>query len=149
MRFEIYLVKEGVIGSDDFVEAVERQLDSRPRIGALALESRRLSMQQVFQVLAAQARSNTPFGRLAVELGMLRESDITDLLAMQAERTRPLSEVLLEMGSIDQATLDRLWRGFHAAAAATASDTTSPKKSPSNIEPTDVAEADSPQTGEQ
>ena len=117
MRFGIHLVRRGVISSEQLVDAVDRQLNSRPPIGALAIETRRLSMHDVFEILRAQATSHEKFGQLAVELGHLRKNDIADLLAMQSERTRPIHELLLESGAVEEETLQQEWKRFHVSMA--------------------------------
>ena len=72
MHFGLYLVKNNVIDSDLFVTALEQQLASRPLLGSLAIETHKLSVKQVFQVLRAQF--DTPgelFGEIAINLGFL------------------------------------------------------------------------------
>ena len=99
MQFAMYLVDNGVISCEEFFEAFKLQLHSRPQLGALAIETRRLSFRQVFSILRTQCdEPNTMFGELAVRLGYLTEEDIAQLLAEQAGRAMPLLEVLVENG---------------------------------------------------
>jgi hypothetical protein len=95
----MYLVDNGVISCEEFFEALKLQLHSRPQLGALAIETRRLSFRDVFSILRTQCdEPNTLFGELAVRLGYLTEEDIAQLLAEQASRAIPLMEVLVDNG---------------------------------------------------
>jgi len=97
MQFAMYLVEDGVISCEEFFEAVKLQLRSRPQLGALAIESRRLSFRQVSAILRTQCdEPNELFGEIAVRLGYLTPEDLADLLAEQAAQAKPLLEVLVE-----------------------------------------------------
>jgi hypothetical protein len=101
MQFAMYLVDNGVISCEEFFEAMKLQLSTRPQLGALAIEMRRLTFRQVFSVLRTQCdEPNTLFGELAVRLGYLTEQDVAQLLAEQASRAMPLVEVLVENGFV-------------------------------------------------
>jgi hypothetical protein len=97
MQFAMYLVDNGVLTCEEYYEASKLQMHSRPQLGALAIEARRLTVKQVFAVLSMQCdEPNTKFGELAVRLGYLTDDDIAQLLAQQEKRARPLLEVLVE-----------------------------------------------------
>jgi hypothetical protein len=97
MQFAMYLVDNGVISCDEFFEAMKLQMKTRPQLGALAIETRKLTCRQVFSILRAQCEEpNTLFGEIAVRLGYLNEKDLNQLLAEQAARATPLVEVLVE-----------------------------------------------------
>jgi hypothetical protein len=97
MQFAMYLVDNGVLTCEEYYEASKLQMHSRPQLGALAIEARRLTVKQVFAVLSLQCdEPNTKFGELAVRLGYLTDDDITFLLAEQEGRAKPLLDVLVE-----------------------------------------------------
>jgi len=97
MQFAMYLVDNGVINCDEFFEAMKLQMKTRPQLGALAMETRKLSCRQVFSILRAQCdEPNTLFGELAMRLGYLSEQELSDLLAEQAVRVKPLIDILAE-----------------------------------------------------
>ena len=83
MFLEVSLVRRGIITAEQFVQAVEWQLDQRPRLGRLALESGKLTMKQVFAVLEEQTDNDKPFGETAVELGFLTKRQVNNLLKQQ------------------------------------------------------------------
>ncbi len=119
MFLAIHMVRQGVISADQLVDALEYQMNRRPRLGRLALASGRMTMKQVFNVLGEQALGNKPFGETAVELGFLTRRQVTHLLRKQREMTPSISECLVEMGVIDRATCDTetsRFRGTQASA---------------------------------
>jgi len=57
MQFGLYLVKHGMITASQFAQALEAQLASRPQIGALAIETGKLTVKQVFGILSSRYTS--------------------------------------------------------------------------------------------
>jgi len=101
VHFGLYLVKHSAITSEQFVEALERQLESRTQLGALAIEKEMLTVKQVFHILRFQA--NMPeelFGEVAVHEGMLTEEKLSNLIYLQSVRVRPMAEIAVELGFI-------------------------------------------------
>jgi hypothetical protein len=99
MQFGIYLVDNGVITCEEFFEALKLQLKTRPQLGALAIEKRKLNVRQVFGVLRSQCDSpDDMFGELAVKLGYLTADELTQLLHEQAVRVRSFCEILADAG---------------------------------------------------
>lgn len=108
MHFGIYLTENGLISCEQFMEALKHQLSSRPLLGALAIETEKLSVKQVFHILRIQAE--TPgelFGELAVEQGFLTEADVASLILLQSMRVRPLAQIIVELGFASADEVDR------------------------------------------
>ncbi len=105
MYFELELVRQGLISAEQLVAAIERQMQSRPPLGRLAIEHRKMTMTQVFETLREQVNSPRPFGRLAVDLGFLSNEELAVLLMAQRDRETPLSDILVESGAICQEQL--------------------------------------------
>jgi hypothetical protein len=124
---EVLLVRRGLITADQFVQAVEWQLDQRPRLGHLALQTGKLTMKQVFAVLEEQTVNDNPFGEIAVELGFLTKRQVTSLLKLQNDRVLPLSQCLIEIGAIDQDVFDRECGHFRHEQTAETFPTTVPR----------------------
>ena len=106
MWFEIHLRRKGLVSSDQLVDAIEAQCRTRAPIGRLAVESEKLSLAQVSQILKVQADTRRPFGKIAVELGYLDESELAELLMLQSDRDRPISEILVQQGAITRERLE-------------------------------------------
>jgi len=97
MHFGLYLVKNSVIDSDLFVVALEQQLASRPLLGSLAIETHKLSVKQVFEVLRTQF--DTPgelFGQIAIKLGFLTDEELSSLIYLQSTRQKPIADILVD-----------------------------------------------------
>jgi hypothetical protein len=105
MYLEIALVRRGMITATQFVDAVELQLNRRPRLGRLALETGKLTMKQVFAALEEQTSNNKPFGETVVELGFITRYQLNSLLRLQRDRTPSLAECLIELGAVDRDVL--------------------------------------------
>ncbi|PQO33198.1 hypothetical protein C5Y96_10100 [Blastopirellula marina] len=118
MHFGLYLLRKESITGPQFIQAVSRQLETRPQIGSLAIETRCLSMRDVFQVLSLQSVTNESFGQLAIQLGILTEADIRDLLALQTERTTPLAQVLVDIGALEPYQLQTELQLFRSAMSS-------------------------------
>ena len=105
MYLEIALVRRGLISAAQFVDAVELQLNRRPRLGRLALETGKLTMKQVFAALEEQTSNNKPFGETVVEMGFITRYQLNSLLRLQRDRTPSLAECLIELGTVERETL--------------------------------------------
>lgn len=103
MHFGLYLKKKGIISAEQFVEALEIQLTTPPRIGQLALEEGLISPRDILKVLLAQNVSpNVRFGELAIEMGLMTRDELMRLLMIQTDRKRPLAEILVKQGVISE-----------------------------------------------
>jgi hypothetical protein len=105
MNLEIALVRRGLITAAQFVDAVELQLNRRPRLGRLALETGKLTMKQVFAALEEQTSNSRPFGETVVALGYITRYQLNSLLRLQRDRTPSLADCLIELGVVDRELL--------------------------------------------
>lgn len=71
------------------------RLANRPQIGKLALKRGKLTISQVFDVLARQADNGELFGKIAIEMGYLTNEALFELLESQSELTLTLAEALV------------------------------------------------------
>ena len=106
MQFGLYLLKKGVISPEQFVAALEVQLESLVPIGQLALEEGMLSARDIFDILLAQSDApNVRFGDLAIEMGLLTRDDVMRLLMIQADRKREIGDILVRQGVLSESQL--------------------------------------------
>lgn len=107
MQFAMSLVDNGAISCEELFEALKLQMHSRPQLGALAIETRRLTCRQVFAILRAQCdEPDVLFGELAVRLGYLTDDDLQQLLVEQAARATPLADVLIDHGFLSSEVVE-------------------------------------------
>lgn len=109
----IHLVRRGLISADQFVDALERGFAQRPPLGEVAMRLGKLTMRQVFSVLAEQSDRHQPFGRIAVELGFLSEGDLGELLLKQADSTPDVVDMLVMTGVLDRDSAMTALEDFH------------------------------------
>ncbi|NOY28603.1 MAG: hypothetical protein GXP28_00070 [Planctomycetes bacterium] len=116
MKFGLYLVEHGMITTDQFVKALEVQLASRPLIGALAIETGKLSVKQVFSILRTQAdMPHEMFGALAIQAGFLTKIDLDALLYEQSVRGTPMPQILGELEFAEAGDLEEQFAEFSFA----------------------------------
>ncbi|MAT69022.1 MAG: hypothetical protein CMJ58_05805 [Planctomycetaceae bacterium] len=107
MYFGMHLVRQGLLTTDDFFALLEQQVASRPPMGALAIETGKLTMKQVFEVLEAQCEETSQmFGEAAVRLGFLSEQDLAVLIYEQARRAMSMTELLVLNGHAEPETAE-------------------------------------------
>ena len=117
MQFEIYLVRAGIVSAEQFVDALDLQQRSRPVFGRLALETRKLTVHQVAEVLQRQCDVDKPFGETAVDLGFLTRRQVTYLLKTQKKRTPALIDCLVRMDAVEEELLEEYREQFRAHMA--------------------------------
>lgn len=103
MQLETYLLERGVVTPQQVTSAMDRQRESRPPLGSLAIAEAALTARDVSTILHWQQASRAQrFGEIAVGLGYLSESDIEHLLALQAKLTLSLTDALVDVGIPDE-----------------------------------------------
>jgi hypothetical protein len=116
MQFGIYLVENGVITCEEFYETLKMQLHTRPQLGGLAIEKRKLNVRQVFAILRSQCDSpDEMFGETAVKLGFLTHEALAWLLHEQSVRVKPFNELLVELSILPAGEVDKQFRAYRHA----------------------------------
>ncbi len=110
--FGLFLLKHGVITTDQLQEAVLAQKQDRLLLGQIALNRGLLSESQLLDILAAQSRSGKKFGQIAREKGFLTESQFQEILEVQSSNHVLLGEALVRKGSVGAADLIHFVREF-------------------------------------
>ena len=122
MQFGLYMVRNGMLDCEQFVHALEQQLASRPQLGSLAIETGKLSVKQVFQILRLQCDApGELFGELAVKLGFITEEELAGLIFLQSVRQQPMSEIIIENGVASESEVQESLANYrnreHSASA--------------------------------
>lgn len=104
MQLETYLLDRGVVTAEQVGWAFDRQRESRPPLGSLAIAEAALSPRDVITILHwQQAETPRRFGEIAIGLGYLSEDEVERLLSEQARQTLSLADALVELGLVDEA----------------------------------------------
>jgi two-component system chemotaxis sensor kinase CheA len=105
VRFVTFLVRRGTLTAVQALDVLERHHGGRPTLSRLAIESGRISVQRMFELLA-KLKAGDQFATKAVELGYLTEIDLGSLLLLQERALAPLPEWLVTNGVLPRATVD-------------------------------------------
>jgi len=109
----MYLVDNGLLSTQAFYKALKLQMKSRPQLGTIAIQTRRLTVKQMFVIL--QEQCDTPqqmFGEIAVRLGYLTSEDLTQLLEEQSQHMASLRDVLVEHGFLAAHVIDQQYAAY-------------------------------------
>lgn len=113
MQFGMYLVDNGLLSTQAFYKALKLQMKSRPQLGTIAIQTRRLTVKQMFVIL--QEQCDTPqqmFGEIAVRLGYLTSEDLNQLLEEQSQHMASLRDVLVEHGFLAAHVIDQQYAAY-------------------------------------
>jgi hypothetical protein len=113
MQFAMYLVDHGQLSTQAFYKALKLQMRSRPQLGTIAIQTRRLTVKQMFIIL--QEQCDTPqqmFGEIAVRLGYLTNEDLNLLLDEQSRHMASLRDVLVEHGFLSADVVDQQYAAY-------------------------------------
>ena len=101
----LHLVRRKKISAEQLCELLEEQEKSRTPIGRLCLELKLLSVAQVMTILSDQATSRERFGSIAIRLGLLTSEEVSEVLTEQQARIPQLEELLLTRNWIEPGEL--------------------------------------------
>jgi len=97
------VLSAGWASLEDITEAVAERRNRRPTIGQLLLVHHKLTVHQVFQILAEQATSAKPFGEIAIDMGFISDVDVSAIIQLQTCLCPPLWQVLLSSNVVTSA----------------------------------------------
>lgn len=93
---------------DEISIAVAAQRAQRPLFGQLLLKHRKLTVHQVFEILAEEATSDKLFGQIAVEKGFITQREVGEMLYLQMTSCLPLWQVLVMRGTLTPAQAESI-----------------------------------------
>lgn len=110
--FGRYLVEKGIISSDDYQAAIEKQLDVRVKLGTIAVAEGLLTEAQVETLNKLQMQFDRRFGDMAVEMVFLTQEQVDMLLKKQGNPYMQFLQVLFESGKINITQMDNYISSF-------------------------------------
>lgn len=104
----IVALRAGWASVSDIADAVEARRAERPLIGQLLLKHRKITVHQIFDVLAEEATNNKLFGQIAVDKGYITPADVDQILYIQQCSCPPLWQQLVSRGVITTAQAESI-----------------------------------------
>lgn len=96
--FGAYLLNNNLVSADDLAEAIDNKVNTRMRLGVLAINAGFMTAEQVEHINVAQQAVDKRFGELAVEYGYLTDNDVDNLLSQQPTGYLILGQTLVNNG---------------------------------------------------
>lgn len=84
----------------DVADAADARRAERPLIGQLLLKHHKMTVHQIFDVLAEEATNTKFFGEIATDKGYVTQADISQMLHIQQCSCPPLWQQLVSRGVI-------------------------------------------------
>ena len=98
--FGKHLVKRGLITNMDYRMLMKKHLDTRAKLGTIAVADGLLTIEQADYINKLQRLYDKYFGDIAIEKGFLTEEQVQELLRKQGNPYMQFLEVLLESGKV-------------------------------------------------
>ena len=106
--FGNYLLERGVVTQEQLFAAMQKQSNTRMKLGTLAIHAGYMTAVEVDNVIIQQTHKDMKFGELAVELGYLTNEQVVELLKSQSPDFLLLGQILVEDGVITNSDLENL-----------------------------------------
>ncbi len=110
--FGQYLLEQGVINSEQLLEAITLQEEKNLKFGEYALAKGFVTEADVTRIKSLQQTEDLYFGEAAVRLEILTDSRVAEILQLQNNDHLYLGEALVQIGHLDDATVDEHLQAF-------------------------------------
>lgn len=117
-----YLVNQGKMTKEQLEIVIEKQDETRVKMGLLAVSEGMMTVEQAETVNRLQASMDKRFGDIAVEKGYLTEEQISNLLKKQGNAYLTFAQVLVNEGILKLQELEEMMDGFQKENGFTKSD---------------------------
>ncbi len=101
-----YLLNNGLVSPDALSQAIDDKINTRMRLGVLAINAGLMTAQQVEHVNVSQQIIDKRFGELAVDLGYLTDKDVEQLLSSQPSDYLLIGQTLVNNGTMSNADFE-------------------------------------------
>lgn len=105
--FGAYLLNNGLVSPEALAQAIDDKVNTRMRLGVLAMNAGLMNADQVEHVNVAQQSVDKRFGDLCVEFGYLTNDDVEKLLAEQPTDYLLLGQTLVNNGSLSNSDFEQ------------------------------------------
>lgn len=106
--FGNYLLAQGFINQEQLFAAMQKQSETRMKLGTLAIHAGYMTAAEVDSTVIEQTHQDKKFGELAIELGYLTEEQVLELLKSQSPDFLLLGQILVDDGIITNSDLENI-----------------------------------------
>lgn len=106
--FGNYLLSNGYITQEQLFSAIQKQSNTRMKLGTLAIHAGYMTAQEVDQVVIEQTHQDKKFGELAIQFGYLTSDQVIELLKEQSPDFLLLGQILVEDGILSNTKLEEI-----------------------------------------
>lgn len=117
-----YLVKTGKITDEQLQAVIQKEDETRVKMGLLAVSEGILTIEQADYINGLQATMDKRFGDIAVEKGFLTEDQISNLLKKQGNAYLTFAQTLVNENLLSMQELENMLDGFQEEYGFTKSD---------------------------
>lgn len=105
--FGQYLLKKGVLSSEQLKESFGLEQSTHVKIGVLAINSGYLTATQIEEIHELQKKQDKRFGEIAIAKGYLGHDQLKELLSQQKKGHLLLSQVILDKGYMNLEQIEK------------------------------------------
>lgn len=117
-----YLVKTGKVTKEQLQTAIQKQDETRVKMGLLAVSEGILTIEQADYINGLQATMDKRFGDIAVEKGLLTDDQISNLLKKQGNAYLTFAQTLVNENLLSMQELEDMLDGFQEEYGFSKSD---------------------------
>lgn len=106
--FGNYLLSNDLISQEQLFAAIQKQSQTRMKLGTLAIHAGYMTAQEVDQVIIEQTHQDKKFGELAIQFGYMTSDQVLELLKEQSPDFLLLGQILVEDGVLTHEELEQI-----------------------------------------
>lgn len=112
--FGEYLLRHGVVTTEQLMGAITKASSARIKLGTLAMHRGLMTAEEVDECIFLQSREDKRFGEIALERGYLSWEQVEELLRSQGADYLLLGQVMVEDGIFDNKEFEKLVNDYQA-----------------------------------
>lgn len=113
--FGNYLLSNGYVTKEQLFSAMQKQSDTRMKLGTLAIHAGYMTASEVDATCLQQTRKDKKFGELAIELGYMTNDQVIELLKEQSPDFLLLGQILVDDNVITNADLENIIADYRSS----------------------------------
>lgn len=120
--FGKYLVKAGMLTSDQLERALETQKKVRVKLGLIAVTEKLMTFEQSEEVNRLQAVMDKRFGDIAIDKGYLTEDQVSRLLGLQGNQYLTFAQAVTDNGFMTLKEIENAFYDYQKVLGFTSMD---------------------------